>query len=255
MSTDAPPATREPRIVRRLVDEALRAWNAHDLDAILAQYADDAVYDQHDGSTPSSGRTAIRARYEKLFESMRELRFHTLATHVGPAHWVSRFTVDAQVEEGSIAYEIVDVVALRDGLIVRKDCYLSPPRPREAHTVRFLNRFRGVFRQPGAEAVTDLYSDTGTLIHPGLPEPIVGREALLGYWRAVFAALPNLRLEVLSHAARGNTLFLQFEASATRAGHPVRWRGVDVFQLHGERAATGISYFDPSVFITGEASR
>lgn len=50
-----------------VVQRQFDAYNAQDLDAFCATYADDCVIAKYDGETLQQGKDAIRARYGKTF--------------------------------------------------------------------------------------------------------------------------------------------------------------------------------------------
>ena len=74
----------------RLADEWFAAWNAHDLDAILAHYADDVEFVSpfvavlnDDPSGVIHGKEALRAYFARAFERFPDLRFEPLDVLVG----------------------------------------------------------------------------------------------------------------------------------------------------------------------------
>jgi hypothetical protein len=56
------------------VEAQLRAYNARDVDAFVAQYAPDAVITDGKGAVLMQGGAAIRAEYGPFFEAYPELR-------------------------------------------------------------------------------------------------------------------------------------------------------------------------------------
>jgi ketosteroid isomerase-like protein len=74
----------------RLADEWFAAWNAHDLDAILAHYADDVEFTSpfvavlnDDPSGVIHGKQALRAYFARALERFPDLRFEPLDVLVG----------------------------------------------------------------------------------------------------------------------------------------------------------------------------
>jgi len=57
---------RSPEEIRCLVESYIRAFNARDLDAVTAVYAEDATLEDPVGSGVHHGKTAIRAFYERF---------------------------------------------------------------------------------------------------------------------------------------------------------------------------------------------
>ena len=63
--------------LERWVIDFTEAFNAENLDEVMSYFADDAIYDEFDG-TRSVGKAAIRAAFIPQFEGkFGRLRFHT----------------------------------------------------------------------------------------------------------------------------------------------------------------------------------
>ena len=74
----------------RLADEWFAAWNAHDLDAILAHYADDVEFVSpfvavlnDDPAGVIYGKEALRAYFARALERFPDLRFEPLDVLLG----------------------------------------------------------------------------------------------------------------------------------------------------------------------------
>ena len=106
------PGTREERCITAYFD----AFNAHDVDGVLACFRDDVALVSPDG-TRVVGLAAARARYAQEFATMPDARCElVLATgHAGygAAESVFRATVDGRVIE-AVGAEVMEFV---DGLI------------------------------------------------------------------------------------------------------------------------------------------
>jgi hypothetical protein len=70
---------------RQFADEWVRAWNAHDLDRIMAHYDDDVVLVSPvaarllaDPSGRVSGKAALRSYFQRGLEAYPQLRFELL---------------------------------------------------------------------------------------------------------------------------------------------------------------------------------
>jgi hypothetical protein len=62
--------------VERIAREYDRAWNAKDIDAILARHASDGTYQLHVAGAPTySGREALRAAFSASLENWSEISF------------------------------------------------------------------------------------------------------------------------------------------------------------------------------------
>jgi ketosteroid isomerase-like protein len=66
------------------------AWNAHDLDAVLAHFADDVTFSSPliatlmgEPSATVHGKAALRAYWEEGLRRIPDLRFELVAVHAG----------------------------------------------------------------------------------------------------------------------------------------------------------------------------
>ena len=101
------------------------AWAKHDLDAILAMHTDDTVFHLHGFSEPATGLAAVREVIAATFARSPDLRFDTSRVYIGDGHFVSEYQMSGTAEGKPFACEGVDVIAVSDGLIARKDTYLD----------------------------------------------------------------------------------------------------------------------------------
>jgi steroid delta-isomerase-like uncharacterized protein len=117
------------------IDRYNEAWNAHDLEAILAMHAPDMVFANHTAGESASGEE-VRAHIGSIFESWPDLRFETrrlyvreglvvqewtaTATHTKP---MRRGEIEAPPSGKTISWAGIDSIPFEDGLIKRKDVY------------------------------------------------------------------------------------------------------------------------------------
>jgi ketosteroid isomerase-like protein len=101
------------------------AWAAHDPDAIVAMHTDDTVFHMHDVAEAASGRPAVRAAIDLLFQQSPDLSFEPRRAHFGDDHFVSEYVVTGTADGKPFACDGVDVFTLRDGLVARKDTYID----------------------------------------------------------------------------------------------------------------------------------
>jgi hypothetical protein len=102
-----------------VVQRQFDAYNAQDIDACCATYADDCVIALHDGETLQAGRNAIRARYTKTFADFPKNRAWSVD---GIAH--GDVVVDHEKGERSPEgpfFEAIVIYTVKDGTIVRVD--------------------------------------------------------------------------------------------------------------------------------------
>ncbi|GIT78671.1 hypothetical protein LLS1_03400 [Leifsonia sp. LS1] len=96
---------------RSFVDRWLADWNAHDLDALLAHYADDVVFTSPlaDRLLPGSGgvaqgKAALREYWTAGLAALPDLRFDVLDHYVGVDTLVIRYRNHA----GGVVCEVLE---------------------------------------------------------------------------------------------------------------------------------------------------
>jgi hypothetical protein len=102
-----------------LVQRQLDAYNAQDLDAMLACYAPDCVIANLNGTVTETSREALHARYARTFADFPENR----------ARLVNRISVGNMVIDhedvsrgpGKDRFEVIAIYTVRNGQIARVD--------------------------------------------------------------------------------------------------------------------------------------
>ena len=106
------------------------AWNAHDVEAILAFHADGMVFENHTAGDRVEG-DAVGPHIARIFERMPDLAFTGRRLYARDGLVVSEWTAQGTDGEGRrIEWDGIDVFPFEDGLILRKDVYSSSHRPR-----------------------------------------------------------------------------------------------------------------------------
>jgi uncharacterized protein (TIGR02246 family) len=119
--------------VRQLIARHDAAWNAQDLDAIMACYTPGIVFTNYNAGESAAGADAVRAHLAGIFESWPDLRFSGRRLNVSDDFAVSEWTATATHSDGRrLEWDGVDVFPIADGLIARKDVYTT------AHAARVL---------------------------------------------------------------------------------------------------------------------
>ena len=108
---------------------------------------------------------------------------------------------------------------------------------------QFVEKFREAWAAPSPERLNALLHPEGRLRQP-LEEDVVGLEQAEAMWKRLFSFVPDLRMEVLSWAAHGSTVFIEARAIATFAGKPLEWQFVDRIELEDGLVKERIAYFD-----------
>lgn len=110
------------------LEQVLAAFNRHDLDAIMAFFADDAVFESPRGADPGGtryvGKAAVREGLAGRFSGIPDVHYaedrHWVCENRGVSEWLLTGTTTAGER---IAVRGCDLWEFRDDLIVRKDSY------------------------------------------------------------------------------------------------------------------------------------
>ena len=111
-----------------------KAFNAGDVDGVLAQVTDDFEWRLHEGAVAPDGaivrgRHAVRAALEDRAKTIDHLRFSETEVMFGDDHVVGRFRATGAYRDGrQIDVRGVDVYGFRDGKIAVKDSYWKAVR-------------------------------------------------------------------------------------------------------------------------------
>jgi ketosteroid isomerase-like protein len=123
------------------------------------------------------------------------------------------------------------------------ETYIAPTEQQLAAAKDVVARFAASWDRPDADSLRDLmHPDTRNLIPP-MTEP-GDREAVVEYFRAALGRLPDMRLKIIRWAATGDAVMVEWEATASVAGQPLSWTGVDRFNIRGDRIYQGHVYWD-----------
>jgi ketosteroid isomerase-like protein len=116
--------------LERVIERYNDAWNAHDLDAIIALHAHGMVFENHTAGERVEGDD-VRGHIARIFENWPDLRFRGRRSYVRDGLVVNEWTATATDPDGRrLEWDGVDVFPFRDGLILRKDVYSGSHRPR-----------------------------------------------------------------------------------------------------------------------------
>jgi steroid delta-isomerase-like uncharacterized protein len=121
--------------LKEAIDRYNAAWNAHDLDAIMAMHAPDMVFDNHTAGESASGEEA-RAHIGSIFETWSDIEFTTRRLYVREdlvvQEWTATATHAKTMRRGDliaeptgnrVTWDGLDVIPFENGLVKRKDVY------------------------------------------------------------------------------------------------------------------------------------
>jgi steroid delta-isomerase-like uncharacterized protein len=111
------------------------AWNAHDLDAIIAMHAPDMVFENHTAGESATGEE-VREHVGAIFATWPDIAFATrrlyLRDGLAVQEWTATATHAREMRRGDlmaaptgrrIEWDGLDVIPFEDGLVKRKDVY------------------------------------------------------------------------------------------------------------------------------------
>jgi hypothetical protein len=107
----------------------------------------------------------------------------------------------------------------------------------------FVATFARVWSDPQPDQYAELWHEDGTLLHPGMEEPLPASQ-IPDYVRRLLSVAPDIRLAVDRWAAQDDFVLIEWTITTTFRDGVRSWSGVDRFTLRGNRAVEGIAYFD-----------
>ena len=116
--------------LEQVIERYNEAWNAQDLEAILACHAPSMVFENHTAGDRVEG-AAVGPHIAGIFERNPDLRFTGRRLYVRDGLVVSEWTARATNRAGQLVeWDGIDVFPFENGLILRKDVYSSSHAPR-----------------------------------------------------------------------------------------------------------------------------
>jgi ketosteroid isomerase-like protein len=116
--------------IRSTLEALCGAFNAHDLDAIMARFADDCVLEMPRGPDPwgarAEGKAAVREALAGRFRGLPDVHYGDAAHFVDADTdtGISKWTLTGTTPEGRrLEVRGCDFYTFRGGLVVRKDSY------------------------------------------------------------------------------------------------------------------------------------
>ncbi|GAA3548440.1 nuclear transport factor 2 family protein [Zobellella aerophila] len=108
--------------------ELFHAFNRHDIDAVMAYFADDIVFDTVAGDqaygTRIKGRQAVKERFEDTWGTMPDVQWINGNHYFAGDRVISESTFVATQPDGKrIEADGVDIFTFRDGKIIGKQAF------------------------------------------------------------------------------------------------------------------------------------
>ena len=112
----------------RTLEAIATAFDTHDLDGIMAYFADDAVFDGPRGTDPWGtrfvGAAAIREAFAARFAGIPDIRYTEDKHFVDGDRGASEWTLSGTTTDGQrIEVRGCDLWTFRDGKVVKKDSF------------------------------------------------------------------------------------------------------------------------------------
>jgi steroid delta-isomerase-like uncharacterized protein len=124
-----------PEALKGTIARYNEAWNAHEVDAIVAMHAPDMVFANHTAGESADGER-VRDHIAAIFESWPDIAFETRRLYVRDGlivqEWTASATHSRPMRRGDIvaeptgakvSWDGLDVIPFESGLVKRKDVY------------------------------------------------------------------------------------------------------------------------------------
>jgi steroid delta-isomerase-like uncharacterized protein len=124
-----------PDALGEAIERYNEAWNAHDLDAIMAMHAPDMVFENHTAGESAQGEE-VRGHIGSIFETWPDINFSERRLYLRDGlvvqEWTATATHQNTMRRGDLVAEPtgkrvtwngIDVIPFENGLVKRKDVY------------------------------------------------------------------------------------------------------------------------------------
>ena len=113
--------------LERMIERYNEAWNAHDLETIVALHAPGMVFENHTAGERAAGDD-VWGHIAAIFENWPDLSFEARRLYATADLAVCEWTATASRDGRQLTWPGVDVFPIRDGRIARKDVYSASGR-------------------------------------------------------------------------------------------------------------------------------
>ena len=121
----APVASVGNQSVADLASQYHQGWVDRDPDTIVALHTEESTFHIHGLTDPAVGNKAVRGLIASLLTLVPDLHFEAKRFYVGTDHIVFEYDMSGTTEGVQFVCDGVDVIAVNDGLVARKDTYLD----------------------------------------------------------------------------------------------------------------------------------
>ena len=111
--------------VEDLTGQYHQAWVDRDPDLIVALHTDDTTFHMHGVTEPAVGSRPVRHLIASLLEIVPDLHFEAKRFYSGADHIVFEYDMSGTAGHARFVCDGVDVIAVHEGLVARKDTYLD----------------------------------------------------------------------------------------------------------------------------------
>jgi ketosteroid isomerase-like protein len=119
----------------------------------------------------------------------------------------------------------------------------------------FMRRLRAAEASRDAGPLVEVFADDAELSNLARQEPARGRAGAEEFWRDYLSAFKTIRSE-FTHTIEGDGgTLLEWESSGELPnGSPIRYRGVSVLEVAGDRVKRFRTYYDSAAFVATPAT-
>ncbi len=119
-----------------LLDEFAKAWNRHDVDALMSMMTEDCVFDASGGSSAHGaryeGQPAVRAAFASVFERFSDAHWGDARHVVSGDRGFSQWTFTGTLDDGTrVEVNGCDLFTFRNGKIAVKNSFRKNRTPSE----------------------------------------------------------------------------------------------------------------------------
>ena len=111
--------------IEDLAGQYHQGWVDRDPDIIVALHTQDSTFHMHGIGEPAIGRGPVRDLVASLLGLVPDLHFAPKRAYFGADHIVLEYDMSGTSAGSHFVCDGVDVIAVTDGLVARKDTYLD----------------------------------------------------------------------------------------------------------------------------------